>query len=528
MTGTLFFWLGFALATPSEEDQQRQREAEREEALFGVPPAATDAAPRTRSSTVADASVASGEAGVEGPLRSRPLDDESRLVARVPGGGLVEQLQTKIAGRDRIATLGGSLLLQLQYSALEGIDPGEAPLRAPSFLSLFVDVRPSDRVRLFAEGRVQTDFTLRTDDNVVDGGRLAAANLAGFVSDDTEAVLDQLWLKFDAARRVFFTVGKQRLRWGSGRFFNPTDFVNRQRQNPLAIFDQRLGLGLIKVHVPFEKSGGNLYAIVDLEEADQPERIGAALRGEFLLGPSETALVASYRKGTGVRWGADATFGVWQMDFRTELAFAYDDETPFYEGNFDLSVPELPTRVDRSDEVRFEAMLGADLNLKLSEDGDLLVLGAEYSYFGSGYSSADLYPFLIIAPPLSETGAFPGDPIPPLFNPFRIGLHYLAAYATLVAPFSWKSTTFVATAITNLSDRSAILRFDYAQGILTFLTLRFFVNGYVGQLGAFKLGFEIPPFEAPPDAPDEVEQVSQGVIVAAPIVDVGLALSMTF
>jgi hypothetical protein len=109
--------------------------------------------------------------------------------------------------------------------------------------------------------------------------------------------LDQLWLKWDAYRRVFFTLGRQRIKWGSGRFWNPTDFLNAQRLDSVAILDTRLGATLLKVHVPVESLGWNFYAIANLSGAERPDDAGAAVRGEFVLGPAELALSAQLRGG---------------------------------------------------------------------------------------------------------------------------------------------------------------------------------------------------------------------------------------
>jgi len=527
-------WLGtaqVATSTPAAEigprsAEQRAEERRREEAMFGPVDEddASEPSERTPSETPEPPESRRRRA-------SRVAGDDMYLDERA-GGGLLERLRGRLEDREDVVTLGGQLLLQLQYGVLEEGDAGDFALRSPSFLDLFVDVRPSERVRAFAQGRVQHDFTLSEGGPAVDGGSLAVQNLAGFVGDETQVLLDQLWLKFDVAQRVFFTVGRQRLRWGSGRFFNPTDFVNRQRQNPLALFDQRLGVGLVKVHVPIESKGANLYGLVDLEDASTLERVGGALRGEFVAGPAEVAMTLAYRDGSGVRGGLDLSAGLWRFDVRAEASVTYDDETPFFEGDIDLSDPtnpEVPERVDRSDELLVEAMVGADTTFRLSEDGDQLVVGGEYYYNQRGYAGDDLYPFLIVAPLVDRAALDAGQQppfggVPPLFNPFLVGRHYVAAFASLVGPGSWDDATFALSAVGNLSDGSFVVRFDYAQVLLTFLSLRLFVNGFAGETGAFKLGFEVPGALAPGSAPGG----SAPFVVVPPLVDLGLALTLDF
>ena len=61
-------------------------------------------------------------------------------------------------------------------------------------------------------------------------------------------------------------MGLQRIKWGSGRFWNPTDFLNQQRKDPLDFFDKRLGVAMLKLHLPLEAQGWNIYGIVDFED----------------------------------------------------------------------------------------------------------------------------------------------------------------------------------------------------------------------------------------------------------------------
>jgi hypothetical protein len=498
-------------------ERQKAEEREREADIFGEPPPPEPtAAPRPEDS----------------PRRMPIVAGDEVYLGERAGGGLLDRLRGRLADRDDVLTIGGQLLLQLQYSVLEEGEPGDFALRSPNFLDLFVDVRPSDRVRAFAQARVQHDFTLSGDQPPIDGLTLATSNLPGFSIDETQVLLDQLWLKLDAAQRVFFTVGRQRLRWGSGRFFNPTDFVNRQRQVPLALFDQRLGVGLVKIHVPFEAKGANLYGLVDLEDASTLRRIGGALRGEVVIGPAEVAMTAAYRDGTGLRGGLDVSAGIWRLDVRSEVSVTWDDESPYFEGELDLSDPAnpvLPTQVDRSRELLVEAMVGADTTFRLAEDGDQLIVGFEYYFNQRGYPNADLYPFLIAAPLIDQQAIDSGQTppfggLPALFNPFQVGRHYLAGFASLLGPGRWNDSTFALSAIGNLSDRSVVLRFDYAQVILTFLSLRVFVNGYAGDPGVFKLGFDLPAALLPGAPPDD----SGVVTVVAPLFDVGAALTLDF
>src|SRR5690606_19660923 len=124
---------------------------------------------------------------------------------------------------------------------------------------LYLDARPNDDLRFFARARVTHRFAAPA----------AATPLArlGGTPPETEGALDQLWLKFDVDDVLFVTAGRQPIKWGAGRFWNPTDVLNRARRDPIAVFDERLGVSLVKIHLPLEASGWNFYAIGDFEDA---------------------------------------------------------------------------------------------------------------------------------------------------------------------------------------------------------------------------------------------------------------------
>ena len=54
----------------------------------------------------------------------------------------------------------------------------------------------------------------------------------------------------------------------------------------------RLGVSLIKLHLPIESLGWNFYVIGNFEGVDQPKQIGGAFRAEFVYGPAELGLSA--------------------------------------------------------------------------------------------------------------------------------------------------------------------------------------------------------------------------------------------
>ena len=501
--------------------------AEREAALFGDP---EEEAPSTETS-------ASREDALFG--EADPPTSTSPPATTTPFAAITD---------DPLA-IGGRLYLRSLYSMDAESGALDGRLSTPALLDLYLDARPTSRLRAFAKARLDRTFSAgAVGATPTDGLSDCLANLpetlagpspaagetdlanqlcptpadtAGdnpFVSQErTRIRLDQLWLKFDVDRRIFVSVGQQRIKWGAARLWNPTDFINAERLDPLAVFDARLGVPLLKVHVPFEASGGNLYALALFDQADRLESIGGALRVEWLLGPAEMTVSGTARKGSPLRLGADLSTGLGPFEVRVEGAVTHGGEQSRWTGELDfeqlgsqvaswiggqsLAATEVavPVREDRSDDWIPQVVGSLEWGIAYGDD-ETLYLTAEYFYNGGGYDETALYPWLILQ----------GD-----YVPLYTGRHYVGGSVVAPRPGDWDDSTFLVSGIGNLSDGSYIARFDYQHRALTKLTVFAFAALHFGNEGEFNQGFEVP---ALPGAPD--------LSVPAPFLDLGLLLSM--
>jgi hypothetical protein len=407
-------------------------------------------------------------------------------VAPPPEAALAETMK---ALEDRF-TIGGRLWLQTQANIPEGVDdPAEVTLDAPSRLDLYADARPNDRVRAYASGRLTHDFTVRASD--VDP-------LTGEAESPETVLLDQLYLKFDAAHRVFFTVGRQRILWGVGRFWNPTDFLNQQRLDPLAVFDVRTGVDLIKVHVPVESANANFYAIANLEDAQNLEQIGGALRAEVAFGQTELTASGSVRSGEAQKLGATLSSGIGPFDLAIEGALQHGSPDAFYAGQIDLATFTFPRTVDRSDEWLPQVVGRIEASIPYGAD-DSVILGAEYFRNEQGYENADLLPWLFL------NGAY---------VPLYFGRDYGGGYVLLAGPGRADDHTFIASVIANLSDRSLLARFDWRARVLTWLEPNLFVSWSGGENGELHFSYTLAPQPLIPG-------LEEGISIPAPFLTVG-------
>jgi len=536
----------------------------REEQMFGEPEVTPDtvAAPDVDKTT--ETAQESSEAPVdaeatpqtdaesarEDDMFGEPEDTVTSVVAEAPASRDEATLSSQTSSSDIYQKLmeaedplaiGGQVFLRSNYSIVDEGDPEDFSLSMPNLVDLYLDARPGDRVRFFTRGRLSYDPTVDE----------SAVSAFGTTQDQTTVKLDQLWLKFDVERFAYVTVGKQRIKWGTGRFWNPTDFLNSETLDPLSVsvFDERLGVSLLKVHVPVESLAANFYAIATLDDAKSPSDVGGALRGEFVIGTSEITTSVAVRKNNPLRLGADFNGAVGPIDLKVEAVLKHGVKTPFYRGayntsplgidEFDLNgvaVADIPAAIEAQlpgvlaarqpesysleDDWIPQVVAGVEYSVNYTED-DAIYIGAEYFFNDAGYDNADLYPVLI------QSGAF---------TPFYTGRHYAGAYASLPAPGNWDDTSFTVSGFGNLSDRSFISRLDYSYKFATYLTFNAYAQGHFGAQGEFNYGYSQGPLIDPALVqmiPEDQRAslpaaVTDGVKVVGPLMDVGVGLRTSF
>lgn len=466
-----------APATPSEA----QREAE----MFGAP--------------------SEGPTAEGSPAPSPPSSAETSIEMRLDGGAqaaaaesLADRLGAGVLRNNDFLDIGGFLFLLAEWDVLHGGDIDTWPLTSPNLMDLYFDARPSDRVRGYFRGRATYNPT-------VTGTSFNLMTLTP--QQQTGLLLDQFWIKFDAFHRLFITVGRQPIRWGAGRFWNPTDFLNKSRRDPLAIFDQRVGVTLVKLNVPIESEGWNFYALVDVSNVSSADYLGGALRAEILIDQTELIFTAAKKKSGPLQLGLDASAGLGLFDLKLEVAVSQNVQQRFYSGPVVNGLPQS-TYLDTS-RWFVQVVGGTEVSIRYSDE-DAIALGVEYFYNQLGYDNPDYY--------MPVFFDFEGRGLTPPF--LYLGRHYAAAYAMLAKPGSWNSTTVTGSLLTNLSDKSAMARLDYQVRVLTYLDINFYTVYHFGNEGELRLGFNIPA--------GVIAQLKAGYARNPPMVDIGGGLRLYF
>jgi hypothetical protein len=542
-----------------------------ESVLFGAPDAGVRRTPRPSSDPLLRGLPPPGvKPGASTGSQSRP-DDELMFGPPAPDAGVsrtpAETLEPEESRRleatsspDAFASgavkedplkIGGLFYLRGFVGVSQDQPFNRSRVSLPTLVDVYLDARPTDQLRAFVLGRMTYDPFLSAT-----VGATPLPGLPASTSVSNPAVfLDQAWLAFDIARAVFVTAGRQHVKWGVGHFFSPTDFLASQPRDPLALFDARLGVTMLRAQIPWERAGWNFTAVALFEPTqnvgggysgtsgvENPSSsgvnpssagtelrdVGGAFRAEFAFKNGAFGIDGLAQRNRKSRVGGDLTMSLGDIDFYAEVAIKDGLDTPT-EATLNLTtqtpVPNIPgvsippgSTITTTLPLRFTAP-GAStpvvqavggLTYSINFEGNRsITLGGEYFFNSAGFERDDYLHLLLV-------GAF---------QPFYVGKHYLALSAALLDTTA--RTTWVLTGIGNLSDSSYIARIDFVVTVLSWLSVESYVAGHFGRTGGeFRLGFPVQTLGALVTPPDPSLTQTFGPI-NAPILDFGIGLRMS-
>ena len=485
-------------AAPDAGAIESPRESSQEDALFG----GEAPLPRLTGKGVGDGGVP-GQAPPPSPAPpGEPSQQAEDALFGGQGASSSQSFGEEVAPMNPL-TLGGTLYLRSQLTGFQDHPPKDWGWAMPNLLDVYLDARPNSRVRALAVGRLTYDPTIDP----------SAATLTGAPLSQINTYLDQLWINFDIARTVFITAGKQHVKWGTGHFWNPTDYLQPVRLNPLDILDQRTGVTMVKAHIPWEARGWNFYAFAVFQNANGVVKtlgdIGGAARAELVFGNAELGLDAVVQHGRKPHFGVDLSSGLGPFDVFAEAAFHGADAPRIRlnlppEGQTAGSIEELIEREPITG-VQPQVTAGGSWQVNLN-DRDALTLGLEGLYNSVGYDDPHVYPALI----------FTGN-----YTPFYVGKWYGGLYATASLPRGQTNHAITFTTLANISDASLISRLDYNVTLLRHLGLEVYGDVHYGtEGGEFRFGFN------PASVPVGTGEIAP-VVLAAPLFDLGIALRVS-
>lgn len=341
------------------------------------------------------------------------------------------------AEKDRLK-IGGALATDFYFFST--YRDATVSMSQPNSLWIYLDARLRNDIRGYFKGRAVFDSTSLTTKTGLSGQEIPASR-----SD-----IEELKLQFNAHQTVFFTIGKQKIKWGSARFWNPTDVLNSTRRDILYSDDRRSGVNLVKSHIPLGQA--NAYVIQLLNEAAEIKKIGHAARVEIPIATSELTLSVLKPYDTNVSLGADVSAALGPFDVYAEAAYSKPDDHV----------------------VRWTSGINYEMNYS---DVDSFNVTLEYFSNGSGEEDIARYQSILFG------GAY---------VPYYLSKHYGMLMLMLPNPGSWNQTTFTLFNLLNITDKSAQSRFMFSQIWMQDLKFELSFGVHYGkETGEFRFGNQL-------------------------------------
>lgn len=350
-----------------------------------------------------------------------------------------------LASAEENTQIGGTLSTEADLFLQKGIALDQNIISNPNILFLYLDSKLENDNRVFARIRTFYDPTGLSSGNPNASTYVNPYGFGNQESDNLSTQLQELRISLNVAHELFFTIGRQKVKYGAAKFFNPTDFLNSQPYDFFLPSDERTGVDMVKMQVP--SGTANLYAAGLTGNPTNGNPAGGYFRGELgydrfaFLESGEISLSGYLPKGQPGRAGFDISQGIGDLDAYFEGA-AGQDTAGDWKGAFSTGA---------SWEIRY-----AD------EQTQTLTLEAEYANY----------------PTLSAGSSFG------TYSSTQFGIFAL----DLASPFKWTDMTFAETNLYDFNSQSGYSRLDVICQFTNRIDGRVYGSAPWGQqAGAFTL-----------------------------------------
>jgi len=233
--------------------------------------------------------------------------------------------------------IGGTLSTEADYYLQNGSALDQNIISNPNILFLYLDTKLENDNRVFARIRAFYDPT-----GVSSGNSTASSytNPYGFGqqnSDNLSVQLQELRISANLNHQIFLTIGRQKVKYGAAKFFNPTDFLNSTPYDFFLPSDERTGVDMLMAQIP--SGTANLYLTGLPGNPTNGNPAGGYFRGELaydsfgFLESGEISFSGYLPKGQSGRAGFDISQGIGDIDAYFEGA-AGQDSSGHWEGAF--------------------------------------------------------------------------------------------------------------------------------------------------------------------------------------------------
>jgi hypothetical protein len=278
--------------------------------------------------------------------------------------------------------------------------------------------------------------------------------------------INEIFVDLNIKKLAYFRVGKQTLKWGQGYFWTPTDLINIEKKSFLDPFQVREGVYGAKLHVPFG-TRANFYSFINLNNADNVNKPGLALKMEALFGETEMSVSAAFRKKMIPVYGYDITSRIFTIDVRGEASISYGESKPVLR----LGPDDEQSVYERKHEWIPKACVGAGRSFDFLDVNDRIRIDGEFFYNHSGYDEnifgkgSDVASYFILNN---------------MYEPNYYGVYYAAAFLT-ISQIYFEELSAIFNYMINISDKSSIISGMISYSMVYNLTIGLMVNGFLGS-----------------------------------------------
>ncbi len=365
-------------------------------------------------------------------------------------------------------TIGGRLSVDSVGVLRQGAKFSDTYYGSGATLYTYLDASPNDETRAFVRMRaIHPDPSLYSSEADAASPRLD---------------LDETWIKIAAwDKRAFFTIGRQHVKWGTGRFWNPSDVLAPSAKDPLAVYDYRLGSNLVKFHYPLEKEGSNLYVIADVDHLNTNNSPGIAVRAEILIRQTEWSVTGYHRDHKKTMLAFDLSKDIGPFDWRGEFVASKNNSMNFYKtSDADNSVASVYSRKDKW---IFQFIEGMQYLLPYG-DQKHIQFELEYFFNDMGYRNRNL----------EYVALKMGDA-----QRLYAGRQYLGFLMGIPKPGNWQNSSIYLSSLYNMSDSSGLNRMSLQTRFFKEALLELWASSSYGADGEFS--FATTPTRASSQAP---------------------------
>ena len=233
--------------------------------------------------------------------------------------------------------IGGTLSTEADAYLQKNTPLDQDVVSNPNILFLYLDSKLENDSRVFARIRTFYDPTGISSGNPTASSYTNPYGFGNGTSDNLSTQLQELRISTNLNHEVFFTIGRQKVKYGAAKFFNPTDFLNSQLYDFFLPSDERTGVDMVKMQIPSGTS--NLYVAGLTGNPTYGNPAGGYFREEVgydslgFLESGEISLSGYLPKGQPGRAGFDISQGVGDLDVYFEGA-AGQDTTGKWQGGY--------------------------------------------------------------------------------------------------------------------------------------------------------------------------------------------------